>query len=62
MIPELFAWIKELGGYFKRYKGGPLSPWIIEQNHSVPKFNLEARAAAAFFEVSNLGDYVSCGD
>ncbi|GAW06057.1 phosphatase 2C-like domain-containing protein [Lentinula edodes] len=51
MIPELFAWIKELGGYFKRYKGGPLSPWIIEQNHSVPKFNLEARAAAAFFEV-----------
>ncbi|KAJ4484836.1 phosphatase 2C-like domain-containing protein [Lentinula edodes] len=51
MIPELFAWIKELGGYFKRYKGGPLSPWVIEQNHSVPKFNLEARAAAAFFEV-----------
>ncbi|KAJ3870243.1 phosphatase 2C-like domain-containing protein [Lentinula novae-zelandiae] len=51
MIPELFAWIKELGGYFKRYKGGPLTPWIIEQNHPVLKFNLEARAAAAFFEV-----------
>ncbi|KAJ3854085.1 phosphatase 2C-like domain-containing protein [Lentinula lateritia] len=51
MIPELFAWIKELGGYFKRYKGGPLNPWIIEQNYPVPKFNLEARAAAAFFEV-----------
>ncbi|KAJ4002429.1 phosphatase 2C-like domain-containing protein [Lentinula boryana] len=51
MIPELFAWIKELGGYFKRYKGGPLTPWITEQNQPVPKFDLEARAAAAFFEV-----------
>ncbi|KAJ3803362.1 phosphatase 2C-like domain-containing protein [Lentinula aff. detonsa] len=51
MIPELFAWIKELGGYFKRYKGGPLTPWITEQNQPVSKFNLEARAAAAFFEV-----------
>ncbi|KAJ4485999.1 protein serine/threonine phosphatase 2C [Lentinula aciculospora] len=51
MIPELFAWIKELGGYFKRYKGGPLTPWITEQVHPAPKFNLEARAAAAFFEV-----------
>lgn len=52
MIPELFAWIKELGGYFRRYKGGPLLPWIDGSNHAHPKLDLEARAAAAFFEVS----------
>ncbi|KAF5385416.1 hypothetical protein D9757_005382 [Collybiopsis confluens] len=51
MIPELFAWIKELGGYFKRYKGGPLTPWITEPTDSSPKLDLEARAATAFFEV-----------
>ncbi|KAJ3721523.1 protein serine/threonine phosphatase 2C [Lentinula raphanica] len=54
MIPELFAWIKEFGGYFKRYKGGPLAPWITEGGQPLPKFNLEARAAAAFFEVDRL--------
>ncbi|KIK70867.1 hypothetical protein GYMLUDRAFT_147583 [Collybiopsis luxurians FD-317 M1] len=51
MIPELFAWVKELGGYFKRYKGGPLTPWIGEINDTSPKLDLEARAATAFFEV-----------
>ncbi|KAE9408214.1 protein serine/threonine phosphatase 2C [Gymnopus androsaceus JB14] len=54
MIPELFAWIKELGGYFKRYKGGPLAPWIDDSNQAPPKLDLEARAATAFFEVDRL--------
>jgi len=54
MIPELFAWIKELGGYFKRYKGGALAPWILDSNQAPPKLDLEARAATAFFEVDRL--------
>ncbi|KAJ7169766.1 phosphatase 2C-like domain-containing protein [Mycena filopes] len=49
MIPELFAWIQELGGYFKRFKGGALAPWIHNSN-SAP-FDLEARMTQAFFEV-----------
>ncbi|KAF8898867.1 phosphatase 2C-like domain-containing protein [Infundibulicybe gibba] len=48
-IPELFAWIKELGGYFKRFRGGALSPWIHENSSQI--LNLEARATLAFFEV-----------
>ncbi|KAF9076163.1 phosphatase 2C-like domain-containing protein [Rhodocollybia butyracea] len=51
MIPELFAWIKELGGYFKRFKGGPLTPWIVHPHDAAPKLDLEARLTTAFFEV-----------
>ncbi|KAG5653598.1 hypothetical protein H0H81_012105 [Sphagnurus paluster] len=48
-IPELFAWIKELGGYFKRFKGGALAPWIHDAEN-MPPMDLEARATEAFFE------------
>lgn len=50
-IPELYAWMKELGGYFKRFRGGALAPWI----HNPPSskvMDLEARATMAFLEVS----------
>lgn len=63
-IPELFAWIKELGGYFKRFKGGALAPWT-HSTENTPPLDLEARATEAFFEVDrNLStDEVSqsCG-
>jgi len=63
-IPELFGWVQELGGYFKRFRGGALMPWIHSTENS-PLLDLEARAAAAFFEVDrNLSsDQVSqtCG-
>ncbi|KAJ7293463.1 phosphatase 2C-like domain-containing protein [Mycena rebaudengoi] len=49
MIPELFAWIQEIGGYFKRFKGGVLTPWI--KNAEGPPLDLEARMTQAFFEV-----------
>lgn len=49
-IPELFAWIKELGGYFKRFRGGALSPWV-HGTENTPILDLEARATEAFFEV-----------
>jgi protein phosphatase PTC6 len=49
-IPELFTWMKEIGGYFKRFKGGALSPWVEGSNNT--ELSLEARATLAFFEVS----------
>lgn len=49
-IPELFQWIQELGGYFKRFKGGALAPWIYKAE-STPRLDLAARATQAFFEV-----------
>lgn len=50
MIPELFAWIKEIGGYFKRFKGGAITPW--KDGNAQEELTLEARATLAFFEVS----------
>jgi len=52
-IPELFLWIKDQGGYFKRFKGGALAPWI-DDNQDTPPLDLEARATQAFFEVDRL--------
>ncbi|KAF8213163.1 phosphatase 2C-like domain-containing protein [Mycena galopus ATCC 62051] len=49
-IPELYAWIQEIGGYFKRFKGGALTPWISNPE-SAPPLDLEARMTQAFFEV-----------
>ncbi|KAL7285132.1 hypothetical protein ACG7TL_000224 [Trametes sanguinea] len=54
-VPELFAWTKELGGYFRRFNGGVLAPWIDPE---APEFqqelDLEARATLAFFEVDKI--------
>jgi len=49
-IPELFTWIKEIGGYFKRFRGGALTPWIYGME-GTSELDLEARATLAFFEV-----------
>ena len=50
-IPELYEWIKEIGGYFsKRLRPLPLLPWLQDPN-SEAVFDLEARATTAFFEV-----------
>lgn len=50
-IPELFTWITEIGGYFKRFKGGALEPWIHGGGEDTGKLTLEARATQTFFEV-----------
>lgn len=52
-IPELYLWIKDQGGYFKRFRGGALAPWI-DQSNGTPPLDLEARATQAFFEVDRL--------
>lgn len=50
MIPDLYLWIQEIGGYFKRFRGGVLAPWIHKPENPKP-FDLEARVTTAFFEV-----------
>ena len=64
-IPDLYAWTKELGGYFKRFRGGVLAPWLgkattgtagtqlatSDLSNSGPELDLEARATMAFLEV-----------
>ncbi|KAH7912603.1 phosphatase 2C-like domain-containing protein [Hygrophoropsis aurantiaca] len=52
-IPDLFLWIKDQGGYFKRFRGGALAPWI-HKTEGTPPLDLEARATQAFFEVDRL--------
>ncbi|KAI0051888.1 protein serine/threonine phosphatase 2C [Auriscalpium vulgare] len=49
-IPEMYAWIRELGGYFRRFKGGALAPWI-PPSFDPEELDLHARATLAFFEV-----------
>lgn len=49
-IPELYDWIRSLGGYFKRFRGGVLAPWIAEPPTEDP-LDLETRATLTFFEV-----------
>jgi protein phosphatase PTC6 len=51
-IPELYAWYKEIGGYFKRFKGGVLSPWVSDPENQ-HELDLEARATLAFLEVGS---------
>jgi protein phosphatase PTC6 len=49
----MYQYIKELGGYFKRFDGGPLSPWIKPGPPSADagEMDLHARATLTFFEV-----------
>ncbi|KAI0320371.1 phosphatase 2C-like domain-containing protein [Amylostereum chailletii] len=55
-IPELYEWIKEVGGYFKRFNGGILKPWI-RPNGSQDLMDLHARATLAFFQIDrNLSE------
>ncbi len=54
-VPELLAWAKELGGYFRRFRGGALSAWAKPSSPDAQrKLDLEARATLAFFEVSTV--------
>ncbi|KAI0639709.1 protein serine/threonine phosphatase 2C [Trametes polyzona] len=54
-IPELFAWTKELGGYFRRFDGGVLAPWTDPESPDFQReLDLEARATLAFFEVDKI--------
>ncbi|KIJ26130.1 hypothetical protein M422DRAFT_77025 [Sphaerobolus stellatus SS14] len=52
-IPEVHTWIKSLGGYFKRHRGGVLTKWLVdspEEMQKTPPLDLEARATLAFLE------------
>ena len=51
-IPEMYEYVKEIGGYFKRFKGGLLSSWINPSSGGVGEMDLQARVTLTFFEVS----------
>jgi protein phosphatase PTC6 len=51
-IPEMYEYIKEIGGYFKRFQGGLLSSWINPSSRDVGEMDLHTRATLTFFEVS----------
>ncbi|KAI0756703.1 protein serine/threonine phosphatase 2C [Daedaleopsis nitida] len=54
-IPEVYAWAKELGGYFRRFTGGVLAPWIdADSPEAKQEMDLEARATLTFFEVDKI--------
>ncbi|KAI0715299.1 protein serine/threonine phosphatase 2C [Earliella scabrosa] len=54
-IPEVYAWAKELGGYFRRFSGGVLAPWVDPESPDYQKdLDLEARATLTFFEVDKI--------
>jgi hypothetical protein len=52
-IPEMYQYIKEFGGYFKRFNGGLLSPWVKPSPTSsgAREMDLHARATLTYFEV-----------
>ncbi|KAL5534436.1 hypothetical protein ACEPAG_898 [Sanghuangporus baumii] len=52
-VPDVFEWTKEHGGYFRRYRGGVLQPWL-KHPPSMQKMDLEARATLAFLEADRL--------
>lgn len=52
-IPEMYAYVKEFGGYFKRFNGGLLAPWINPFRDG-GVMDLHARTTLTFFEVRNL--------
>ncbi|KAF8922702.1 phosphatase 2C-like domain-containing protein [Mucidula mucida] len=49
-IPELYEFTSELGGYFKRWRGGALIPWINDPKCTT-FYDIEARATQTFLEV-----------
>jgi protein phosphatase PTC6 len=49
-IGETYDWLRELGGYFRRFNGGVLRPWV-EDPAGAGKMDLGARATLAFLDV-----------
>ncbi|KAF8523092.1 phosphatase 2C-like domain-containing protein [Hysterangium stoloniferum] len=49
-VPEVYDWVKSIGGYFKRYKGGVLAEWVTGDLSLTPPLDLESRATLAFLQ------------
>jgi protein phosphatase PTC6 len=67
-IPETCAWVRELGGYFRRFDGGTLKPWLNQDLDVAagegPVMDLTARSTLAFFSADRqlgLQDAHKCG-
>ncbi|KAI0080275.1 protein serine/threonine phosphatase 2C [Panus rudis PR-1116 ss-1] len=51
-VPDVYAWVKAQEGYFRRFTGGALAPWVRPDGKDAQQeMDLEARATLAFFEV-----------
>jgi len=50
-IPEMYDYMKEFGGYFKRFNGGLLAPWVSPTLEDAGEMDLHARATLTFLEV-----------
>jgi len=53
-IPEMYDYMKEFGGYFKRFNGGQLAPWVSPTLEDAGEMDLHARATLTFLEVRAL--------
>jgi len=64
-IPDLVAYLKTYGGYFRRFRGGALQPWAVPGAVTEEHLDLEAHATYAFLqadrEISKLPDSENCG-
>ncbi|KAF9517724.1 hypothetical protein BS47DRAFT_1430712 [Hydnum rufescens UP504] len=49
LVPNVVGWLKESGGYFKRFRGGVLEEWTRDPP-SRRSLDLEARATLAFLQ------------
>jgi protein phosphatase PTC6 len=50
-VPEIYDWVKSIGGYFRRYNGGVLAEWVTGDLSLTPPLDLESRATLAFLQV-----------
>lgn len=61
LIPDVYAWTKELGGYFRRFHGGALQPWLARPPSPEP-LDLGTRATLAFLEADRvMHEAKTCG-
>lgn len=51
-VPDLVAYMKGYGGYFRRFRGGALQQWAVPGEVSEEHLDLEAHATYAFLQVS----------
>ncbi|EJT97809.1 protein serine/threonine phosphatase 2C [Dacryopinax primogenitus] len=61
-IEPAVQWLKSQGGYFRRWRGGLLQPYVANPSHT-PPLRLEQRAELAFIEAdrSLAPNAVNCG-
>jgi len=52
-IKDIYSWLKSHGGYFKRFRGGLLQPWV-ENPDTDTGLDMDARSTLAFLKADKL--------